>query len=321
MSNSPSIAVIIPTLNRPELIERCIKSIHNQTFKGMVTCIVVDSSSDNKTEILVKNFDITNKNFQLNYLKNNESLNPIDNWTYAIDSLSTDYSKFICDDDWLEDNFFDECIRIFEEHSVDCVVSNIAVHKEFSKNKEIIKGYYKYEEGIPSKVDVVNSFLGLSNILPVTPTASLMKTEKLIESFYSSLKHIECTKYLFGFDFHMSYFSVFNGSGTYLIQKDLVNSWAGDDSMTLNVKKAKISYCYFYSLLKLIEISDFSITDAQKRIISHKLSVIKIKSLFNREYKKIILPTKIKSKLVISKIIKDLIKKIYIKFLYKYIKN
>ena len=108
MSNSPSIAVIIPTLNRPELIERCIKSIHNQTFKGMVTCIVVDSSSDNKTEILVKNFDITNKNFQLNYLKNNESLNPIDNWTYAIDSLSTDYSKFICDDDWLEDNFFDE---------------------------------------------------------------------------------------------------------------------------------------------------------------------------------------------------------------------
>ena len=321
MSKTPGISVIIPTLNRPELIIRCIESINNQTFKGEINCIVVDSSDNDKTEVAVKNFDITNKNFSLEYLRNENSVFPVDNWSYAINSLTTEYAKFTCDDDWLESSFFSDCMKIFEKNHVDCVVSNISLHKEFTKGKEVINGYYKYEEGVASETQVVNSFIGVEDILPVTPTATLMKTEKLKESFYSSLKHIECTKYLFGFDFYMNYYSVFRGNGTYLLQKNLVNSWAGKDSMTLNTKMAKISYCYFFALLRLIEQSNFKTLPNQKKYIQHRLATIKIKSIINKEYKDIILPTSIKPKLVISKLVLDKIKRIYIKLLYKYIKN
>jgi len=321
MNNNQTISVIIPTLNRPKLIKRAISSVHNQTFEGLINCIVVDSSDNHETETVVEQFNITKENFNLKYLKNNNSLNPIDNYVYAIDTLASDYSKFLNDDDWLEEDFIQECVEVLNNSSVDCVISNISLYREFSKNKEIVSGYYRYEEGVVSHNRVVNALLGLEAMLPVTPTASLMKTEKLIESFYSSLKHFECTRYLFGFDFHMSYYHVFNGSGTYLIQKDLANAWAGDDSMTLNVKMAKISYCYFYSLIKLIEISNFLITKKQRKIIGHKLSTIKLKSFINNEYKPIILPTEFRSRLIISKAIKDLIKKTYIKLVYKYIKN
>ncbi len=68
MNRAPGISVIIPTLNRPELLIRCVESINNQTFKGEINCIVVDSSDNDKTELAVKNFDITNKNFSLKYL-------------------------------------------------------------------------------------------------------------------------------------------------------------------------------------------------------------------------------------------------------------
>ena len=148
-----------------------------------------------------------------------------------------------------------------------------------------------------------------------------MKTEKLKESFYSSLKHIECTKYLFGFDFYMNYFSVFKGSGTYLLQENLVNSWAGKDSMTLNTKNSKISYCYFFALLKLIDESNFITSSNQKKYIKHRIATIKIKSIIKKEYKEIISPTSIKPKLIISKLVIDKFKKFYIRLLYKYIKS
>ena len=81
------------------------------------------------------------------------------------------------------------------------------------------------------------------------------------------------------------------------------------------------SYCYFYSLLKLIEISNSLITIKQRKLIEHKLAVIKIKSIMNKDYKKITLPTQFKSKLIFTKVLKDFFKKSYIKFIYKYIKN
>ena len=50
MIERPGSSVIIPTLNRPELLIRCVESINNQTFEGEINCIVVDSSDNDKTE-------------------------------------------------------------------------------------------------------------------------------------------------------------------------------------------------------------------------------------------------------------------------------
>lgn len=321
MEKSPSVSIIIPTLNRPKLLKRALESIQEQTFSGPIKCIVVDSSNNTKTEEVVKNLNLTKKNFIVQYQKNNFSKNAIDNYAYAIDDLSSDFSKFLNDDDWLEPSYIKECIKIFEKYSVSSVISNIRLHKEFAENKAKISNYYKYDDGIVKENRVLNALLGIENMLPVTPTAALFRTNSLIESFYSSLEHFDCTRHLFGFDFHMAYYPLFKGQGTYLIQKDLVNAWAGDDSMTLNVKIAKISYCYFYSLIRLLEISQYNPTEKQKKIISHKIAVIRIKSFFNSDYKKIILPTDIKAKIIFSKVIKDLLKKLYTKFKYKFIKN
>ena len=62
MNNNQSISVIIPTLNRPKLIKRAISSVHNQTFKGLINCIVVDSSDNHETETVVEQFNITKEN-------------------------------------------------------------------------------------------------------------------------------------------------------------------------------------------------------------------------------------------------------------------
>ena len=179
------------------------------------------------------------------------------------------------------------------------------------------ENYYKVQQGPISKEKVVNSLLGIESMVPVTPTANLMRSEKLIESFYESLKHIECTKNLFGFDFYISYYSVFKGKGTYLINESLSFSFAGDDSMTLNVKKAMISYCYLFALINLIESSGFIPNIDQKKGIEHKLATFKIKSFFSREYSKLKYSHSFNSKLNLYKLIVSQLKKYFIKIIYK----
>ena len=63
-------------------------------------------------------------------------------------------------------------------------------------------------------------------MVPVT-TANLMISEILIESFFESLKHIDVQN--LWIDLH-SYYSVFKGKGTYLINESLSFSFAGEDS-------------------------------------------------------------------------------------------
>jgi glycosyltransferase involved in cell wall biosynthesis len=314
-----SVTIIIPTLNRPNLVKRCINSIYNQNYDGLIVTIVVDSSLDIETEKITTDFKINKKNFKLIYKKNNNSLRPIDNWIYSIESIETKYAKFICDDDWLEPNFLNESIKIFNSFGVDCVTSNINVHRDFSKRKEVVKGYYIFEEGVATESTILDSFLGFNQILPVTPTSALFRSEILKEAFVSSLEHIECTKRLFGFDFYMTYYPSFVTNGTYLMNKNLSNSWAGEDSMTLNVKKANIAYCYFFALLKLIDISKFTPTKKQKKVIEHKLGVIHLRIVLNKEFKNILQPSNYKPKINIYRLLKQFLKKVLIKLKYKFI--
>jgi glycosyltransferase involved in cell wall biosynthesis len=313
MNNLPDITIVIPTLNRPKRLLKAIQSIHDQNYLGLIKCVVVDSSKDDSSKIEIDNSIFKNSNFEIKYIKNNESRRPIDNWIVGIEQLDTPFSKFLCDDDWLDKNFLNICIEKLIKNNVDCVISNINVIKDKGNN---IENYYKVKEGLVNKNEVVESFLGLSSILPVTPTASLFRTNVLKDSFYESLKHIECTEKLFGFDFFMSYYPVFLSKGTYLVSESLSSSLAGNDSMTLNVKKGMISYCYFFALINLIKKGKFSITKVQEKVIRHKLATFEIKSKFSKKYAILKIDHIYKPKLDLKKLLVSQAKKFYLKVYY-----
>ena len=309
----PNITVVIPTLDRATGVINAIESLKNQTYKGKILCVVVDSSTDTKTKESINNLDFENTELEVKYIKNNNSRRAIDNWILGIEEFNSEYGKFLCDDDWLHPEYIEKCINVFDIKNVDCVISNISIVKQDGLN---IRNYYEVVEGKVSKEEVIDSFLGLKKILPVTPTASLMKSEILKNSFYESLKHIECTEKLFGFDFFMSYFPVFNGNGSYIINESLVFSYAGSDSMTLNVKKAKIAYCYFFALINLIESNDCKINKNQQEIISHKMATFNIRSLLFKEYREFNYENSFQSKLKIKKLLFSQLKKYLIKVRY-----
>ena len=316
MKNKITVTIVIPTVNRADRVLIAINSLNDQKFDGKIKCVVVDSSDNDKTSKIISENSFSNKKLEVKYIKNKFSKRPIDNWLIGIEEFKSEFGKFLCDDDWLDPDFISKCLEILINKNVDCVISNISVVEE---NGFRVDNYYKTKTRLVDKNSVINSFLGIDNILPVTPTASLMRTNILIESFYESLKHIECTKNLFGFDFYMSYYPVFHGKGTYIFNDNLAFSYAGKDSMTLNVKKAKISYCYFFSLLNLIQSVDYKISSIQKKAIQHKLSTFNLKSLFSKEYRILKIHTSFKARLNIANLVEGQVKKysILIKYFLK----
>ena len=320
MSNE--VTIVIPTFNRPDLVTRAIKSVIEQNYNEKIVCVVVDSSSNLQTNnqvLQIQEQILELDNREIKYIKNEESFFPIDNWIIGLEEVNTKYSKFLCDDDWLDTDYISFLIDQMQKENTSCAISNINVHKETNGEIKIINDYYSFETGVIPTTNVVNGYLNLGSILPATPTASIMLSEKLKESFYFALKHIECTRQLFGFDFLINYYGSFDKTGTYVTNRSLANSWAGKDSMTLNVKISLLSYCNFFALLRLIEKFSIQIDSVQLQQIQNILFNIKLKSRFDKRFKEIYFDVPYKPKMNLIKIFINIVKRFYIKTKYRLI--
>ena len=278
------VSILIPTKNRPVLLDRLLNSINEQSFlnNNKIRCHIVDSSSNNKTNTMVSHWmDISNRNLYIDYEFNGNDFQPIDNWALLLNKISTEYSKFMCDDDWLVDNALDEFMKNMDE-SISCIISNINLC--FKNKTNNVNNYYDLATGIVEPKNVLDSFLGLKSSIPVTQSASLLRSDSLVESFNFSFKNLDCTNRLFGEDLTLNYFFAFKDKSSLHIKKALVNSWAGKDSLTLNSNLSILTYCNILSLDLLAEEFNFKYTKEQKKAIQHYLFTNNLKRVFNKDY-------------------------------------
>lgn len=281
---SKEVSILIPTKNRPLLLERLLTSIKQQSFlsSNKIRCHIVDSSNNFETKNLVNKWIVNkHKNLFIDYEFNSNETNPIDNWLLLVSKITTDYSKFMCDDDWLESNALSEFAK-YMEPKVNCIVSNINLC--FSESSKNVSDYYDLKTSIVDPNNVLNSFLGLKSSIPVTQSASYFRSDALIESFNFSFKNLHCTNRLFGEDLTLNYYHSFKDHSSIHLNKSLVNSWAGSDSLTLNSNLSVITYCNVLSLCLLVDEFNFLLNKNQKKAIQHYLFSNRLKRIFNKDY-------------------------------------
>jgi glycosyltransferase involved in cell wall biosynthesis len=282
MSND--VSILIPTKNRPLLLERLLKSISNQSLleKNKILCHIVDSSEDTETRELVSSWIKNNRNnLYVDYEYNNFDSNPIDNWMLLIDKIDTDFSKFMCDDDWLDKSALDIFFKYMDK-DINCIISNINVH--FPDSNKNISNYYNLKNDLINPEDVLDAFLGLNNSIPVTQSASFLRSNALVDAFNFSLKNLSCTNRLFGEDLTLNYFHSFKDSSTLLINESLIYSWAGSDSLTLNSNLSIINYCNVMALDLLANEFNTILSNSQEKVIRHYLFTNGFKRILNNDY-------------------------------------
>ena len=109
------ITVIVPVYNTEEYIERCIRSIMEQTYKNLEIIIVNDGSTDNSMDIC-KNLQVEDNR---NIIINQENKGVAGARNTGIENSTGEFIGFVDSDDYLEKNMYEKLMGYIEEYNAD----------------------------------------------------------------------------------------------------------------------------------------------------------------------------------------------------------
>lgn len=121
MNNDPKISVIVPVYNAEKYIDRCMKSIYDQTFTDYEIILVNDGSTDNSDEICRRYRD---QDDRVTYIKKeNEGAGSARN--KGIEVAKGEYLAFPDVDDWFEPEMYSELYELAKRGDYDVVFSGV----------------------------------------------------------------------------------------------------------------------------------------------------------------------------------------------------
>ena len=113
MAKAPIITTLIPTYQRPKLLERAIKSALGQTYSHLQVC-VYDNASGDDTEETVRR--LAGADQRVKYFCHATNIGAQKNFIHAMERVHTPFFSFLSDDDILLPRFYETALEGFENY-------------------------------------------------------------------------------------------------------------------------------------------------------------------------------------------------------------
>ena len=107
------VSIIIPTYRRPQLLQRAIGSVVQQTFQGFRACVYDNASGDETARIVA---DASAQDARVEYNVQSENVGAFDNFVYGMQRVDTEFFSFLSDDDILFPEFLTTAVRELDRH-------------------------------------------------------------------------------------------------------------------------------------------------------------------------------------------------------------
>ena len=118
---SKKVSVIVPVYNTEKYLERCIRSILNQTYSNLEIICINDGSSDNSLHIL----QCLKKEDERIIIINQQNKGVGEARNVGIEVSTGDYISFVDSDDVIDQNYFEILMNNAIHYNLDIVCSNI----------------------------------------------------------------------------------------------------------------------------------------------------------------------------------------------------
>jgi glycosyltransferase involved in cell wall biosynthesis len=129
------ISVIVPVYNAEKYIERCIKSILDQTYENLEILLIDDGSLDKCPEICD---EWARKDERIEVIhKDNEGVSIARN--IGIDRARGEYIAFVDSDDYLDSEIFGKLITSIEKNNSDIAICNFYPNKEIQLKEQLTR--------------------------------------------------------------------------------------------------------------------------------------------------------------------------------------
>lgn len=312
----PRISIIVPVYNVEKYLEKCIKSILNQTLQDFELILVNDGSTDDSGRICDEFAEKDNRIIVIH--KENEGLSKTRN--VALDIAKGEYIGFIDSDDWIEPSMYEVLYNLCCKYDAD--ISSCAIKESTSKSnvktrnkivvkngKDMIVEIYSYKYSGISPCNKLYKSKIYKNIR--FPNKKLNEDAAIMYKIYDisdKVVHKDAKLYNYLIREGSLMHSKFNKDRFEII--DIYNEMLEYFQENCDMKKKIISE-YFNSLVTMIKdiISENS-------LISNVDSLKKIESLFRKKLLSIILNKNIYYKSKIFLIIYCISYKLGVRFIF-----
>ena len=148
----PKISIIVPVYNVEKYIDKCLRSLTQQTLQDIEIIIVNDGSLDNSVEIIEK-YVKENPTKIKYYEKKNGGLSSARN--YGLEYAIGDYIAFLDSDDYVDFNMYEEMYNLAKKENADMVECDFIWEWEYGKKIFDKRREYKTKEEMMKKPRVV----------------------------------------------------------------------------------------------------------------------------------------------------------------------
>ena len=101
------ITTLIPTYRRPQLLQRAVTSVLNQTYKNIVIYIFDNASGDTTSSIVQS---LQKQDSRIQYICREKNIGLIQNFCQAVEVVKTPFFHFFSDDDFLLPWFYETAL-------------------------------------------------------------------------------------------------------------------------------------------------------------------------------------------------------------------
>ena len=149
------VTIIIPVYNTRQLLNKCIESICNQTYKN-IEIIIIDDGSTDGSNVLCRELAAKDSRIKVIY-QDNKGVSAARN--KGLEFVSGDYITFVDGDDWIESNMIECLVKDAEANQVDAVFCSYSRNYENGKEINIVPRHV----GIASPIDAIDELLDVYN--------------------------------------------------------------------------------------------------------------------------------------------------------------
>lgn len=153
--NEKKISVIVPLYNMEKLIERCLKSIINQTYENLEIIVVDDGSTDNSAKIAA---EIAETDDRIRLISHEKNKGLFHARITGLDQATGDYIGLVDSDDYISDDYYRSLLyRAEEVGGADIVVGRI-VHEDSNSYRYVHNRYHTHDFGIIKGTDIAENY-------------------------------------------------------------------------------------------------------------------------------------------------------------------
>ena len=176
-NEKPLISIIVPIYNAEIYLDKCIKSILNQSYDNFELILVNDGSADNSANIVKKYMENDKRIIYLNQKQSGVSAAR----NNGINNAHGDFITFIDADDMIEKDYLEYLLSLFSNRNIDVTLSTFPfkIKNDSKKNKQIMDDKVNEMSGIDATKEMLLYKIVISSWNKMFKT-ELIKNKKII---------------------------------------------------------------------------------------------------------------------------------------------